>query len=61
MDHGTGVVVGETAVIGNRVSLMHVSHPDPKLILLFDARINLGTYYVGSWLTWVQCVVKLCY
>uniref|UniRef100_B9I1J9 Serine O-acetyltransferase n=1 Tax=Populus trichocarpa TaxID=3694 RepID=B9I1J9_POPTR len=24
LDHGTGVVVGETAVIGNRVSLMHV-------------------------------------
>ncbi|KAL9393797.1 hypothetical protein Peur_013082 [Populus x canadensis] len=23
LDHGTGVVVGETAVIGNRVSLMH--------------------------------------
>ena len=25
MDHGTGVVIGETAVVGNRVSLMHVS------------------------------------
>lgn len=25
LDHGTGVVIGETAVVGNRVSLMHVS------------------------------------
>jgi len=25
LDHGTGVVIGETAVIGNRVSLMQVS------------------------------------
>lgn len=24
LDHGTGVVIGETAVIGNRVSMMHV-------------------------------------
>uniref|UniRef100_A0A2N9EZE7 Serine acetyltransferase N-terminal domain-containing protein n=1 Tax=Fagus sylvatica TaxID=28930 RepID=A0A2N9EZE7_FAGSY len=23
LDHGTGVVIGETAVVGNRVSLMH--------------------------------------
>ncbi|KAJ6995649.1 hypothetical protein NC653_012484 [Populus alba x Populus x berolinensis] len=41
LDHGTGVVVGETAVIGNRVSIMHVSHPDPSLLLLFNVRINL--------------------
>ncbi|CAN1330812.1 Serine acetyltransferase 2, partial [Linum perenne] len=27
LDHGTGVVIGETAVVGNRVSLMHVSFP----------------------------------
>lgn len=26
LDHGTGVVIGETAVVGNRVSLMHVSY-----------------------------------
>lgn len=26
LDHGTGVVIGETVVVGNRVSLMHVSH-----------------------------------
>jgi serine acetyltransferase len=25
LDHGTGVVIGETAVIGNRVSMMQVS------------------------------------
>lgn len=25
LDHGTGVVIGETAIVGNRVSLMHVS------------------------------------
>lgn len=25
LDHGTGVVIGETAVIGNRVSILHVS------------------------------------
>lgn len=25
LDHATGVVIGETAVVGNRVSLMHVS------------------------------------
>jgi len=25
VDHGTGVVIGETAIIGNRVSLMQVS------------------------------------
>ena len=25
LDHGTGVVIGETAVVGNRVSLMHVN------------------------------------
>ena len=25
LDHGTGVVLGETAIIGNRVPLMHVS------------------------------------
>lgn len=25
LDHGTGVVIGETAVVGNRVSLMQVS------------------------------------
>ncbi|KAI4327826.1 hypothetical protein L6164_020243 [Bauhinia variegata] len=24
LDHGTGVVIGETAIVGNRVSLMHV-------------------------------------
>lgn len=27
LDHGTGVVIGETAVVGNRVSMMHVSQP----------------------------------
>ena len=26
LDHGTGLVIGETAVVGNHVSLMHVSH-----------------------------------
>lgn len=26
LDHATGVVIGETAVIGNRVSLMQVMH-----------------------------------
>lgn len=25
LDHGTGVVIGETAVVGNRVSLMQVT------------------------------------
>ena len=25
LDHGTGVVIGETAMVGNKVSLMHVS------------------------------------
>jgi len=24
LDHGTGVVIGETAVIGDRVSILHV-------------------------------------
>jgi serine O-acetyltransferase len=29
MDHGTGVVIGETAVIGNGVSIMQVRHRWP--------------------------------
>jgi len=51
------VVVGETAVIGNRVSLMHVSHPDPSLLLLFNARINLGTIMLVPGL--IGCFVLL--
>lgn len=49
------MVVGETAVIGNRVSLMHVSHPDPSLLLLFNVRINLGTIMLVPGL--IGCIV----
>lgn len=30
LDHGTGVVIGETAVIGNHVSILHVSISSPN-------------------------------
>lgn len=30
LDHGTGVVIGETAVIGNGVSILHVSISYPN-------------------------------
>nr|DAD41805.1 TPA_asm: hypothetical protein HUJ06_016128 [Nelumbo nucifera] len=35
LDHGTGVVIGETAVVGNRVSLMQASEPHPSLLCKF--------------------------
>lgn len=31
MDHGTGVVIGETAVVGDQVSILHVRNPDGVL------------------------------
>lgn len=32
LDHATGVVIGETAVIGNRVSLMQVSYAESSIL-----------------------------
>lgn len=32
LDHATGVVIGETAVIGNRVSLMQVTYADSSIL-----------------------------
>lgn len=38
MDHGTGVVIGETAVVGDRVSMLQVSpwHTAPPYSLVRD-------------------------
>lgn len=33
LDHGTGVVIGETAVIGNNVSLLQVRHACSRVVL----------------------------
>ena len=46
LDHGTGVVIGETAVISNRVSILHVKHlfSNP-----FPSRSNLQDQ-IFSWI-----------
>ncbi|KAE8707187.1 Serine acetyltransferase 4 [Hibiscus syriacus] len=53
LDHGTGIVIGETAVIGNRVSLMHVllfcvkkelvdCTPDVRLFSMFQESVGVS-------------------
>lgn len=44
LDHGTGVVIGETAVVGNRVSLMHVSQLHPSALPFVNVTVNLDTF-----------------
>lgn len=43
LDHGTGVVIGETAVVGNRVSMMHVSQ------FLFSFLFLIVVIFVASY------------
>lgn len=40
LDHATGVVIGETAVIGNRVSVMQVSYADSSMLGVAMSFIN---------------------
>jgi hypothetical protein len=40
LDHGTGVVIGETAVIGNNVSLLQVGHVMNMLCMLLGAMMR---------------------
>lgn len=37
MDHGTGVVIGETAVVGDRVSMLQVCGPWPCVSVQFQS------------------------
>jgi len=40
VDHATGVVIGETAIIGNRVSLMQVSDVSYTMFVETMSKIN---------------------
>ena len=46
MDHGTGVVIGETAVIGNGVSIMQVL-PPPHVFCKADCCARLVRCHVA--------------
>jgi len=41
LDHGTGMVIGETSVIGNSVSILHVSVSSPNHFLEIQYRDHM--------------------